>query len=107
MPKFKTVGPEGRSRLVSGGKGDQERQAYREAVTSLSDQQLVELEPEDGETLRQLRVRVRRAAKDVGRDIKYGETTEGTLLVWLAEPVRRRRRRRTDVEEAEAVSGTD
>ena len=107
MPRVKAVGPEARARLISGGKGYQERQPYRDAVTSLSDQQLVELAPENGETLRQLRVRVRRAAKDVGREIQYGETTDGTLLVWLAEPVRRRRRRRTETEEVEAASGTD
>ena len=107
MPRVKAVGPEARARLISGGKGYQERQPYRDAVTSLNDQQLVELEPENGETLRQLRVRVRRAATDVGREIQYGETMEGTLLVWLAEPVRRRRRRRTETEAVEAASGTD
>ena len=93
--RVKTVGQEARERLVSGGKGYQERQPYREAITSLSGDQLVELEPEPGETLRQMRVRVRRAAKEVGREVQYGETREGTLLVWLAEEVRRRRRRRT------------
>jgi hypothetical protein len=33
-----------------------------------------------------IRASLTRAAKEVGKGIKSGETQEGTLLVWLAEP---------------------
>ena len=97
MPRFTQVGPESRSRLISGGKSFQERAPFREAVASLTSDAMVEVEPEQGERLQAIRVRLRRAAKEVGREIQVGETQEGTLLVWLADaaqPVRRRRRRR-------------
>ena len=97
MPRFTQVGLDARSRLVSGGKGYQERAPFREAVANLSGDGMVEIEPEQGERLQAIRVRLRRAAKEVGRQVQVGETQEGTLLVWLADagqPVRRRRRRR-------------
>jgi hypothetical protein len=50
----------------------------------------LELIPDDGETLRTLRRATNRAAKEIGRDVKHGETQDGTLLVWLAWPTRRR-----------------
>jgi hypothetical protein len=93
MPRVTTVGPEARARLIGQGRGYDERAPYREAIASLSDDQLIELEPDPNETLRQVRARTRRAAKEVGRHIAVGETTGGTLLVWLAEPARRRRPR--------------
>jgi hypothetical protein len=104
VPKFRQVAPEARSRLVSGAgqsKGYQERAPYREAVASLTNGQLIEIEPEESENLRQVKVRLRRAAKEVGRDVQYGETREGTLLIWLAEVPRQRRRRRTGDQDGE------
>ena len=97
MPRFTQIGPEARSRLISGGKGYQERAPFREAVANLSGDGMVEIEPEQGERLQAIRVRLRRAAKEVGREIQVGQTQEGTLLVWLAEETSRRRgkRRRT------------
>jgi hypothetical protein len=60
---------------------------------------MLELEPEDGETLRRLKVNVRRAGTELGLNIKYGETTDGTLLVWQDDARQQRRprgRRRKD-----------
>ena len=96
MPQVRTVGLEARARLIKahGGKGYDQRAPYREAIAALSDDQVLELEPEDGETLRQIRVRLARAAKEVGTEIKSGETREGTLLLWLANPQPQQRRRR-------------
>ena len=108
MPRFTQVGLDARSRLVSGGKGYQERAPFREAVASLTGDAMVEIEPEQGERLQAIRVRLRRAAREVGREIQVGETREGTLLVWLAEgaPRRRgsRRRATTDVLTADPES---
>ena len=95
MPRFHQVGLEARARLRT--KGADARASYREAIANLEDGQLIELEPESGETLRSLRVNLRRAAKEVGREVQSGETNEGTLLVWLAQsaqPTRRGRRAR-------------
>ena len=97
MPRFTQVGVEARSRLISGGKGYQERAPFREALAGLDNNGTLEIEPEQGERLQAIRVRLRRAAREVGREIQVGVTQEGTLLVWLADagqPVRRRRRRR-------------
>ena len=108
MPRFTQIGPEARSRLISGGKGYQERAPFREAVANLSGDGMVEIEPEQGERLQAIRVRLRRAAKEVGRQVQVGETQEGTLLVWLAEETSRRRGRRrratTDVLTADPES---
>ena len=106
MPKVTTVGLEARARLIKahGGKGYEQRAPYREAIAALSGDQVLEFEPEDGETLRQIRVRLARAAKELGTEIKSGETREGTLLVWLASPSpARRQRRRVSGEEASAA----
>ena len=108
MPRFTQVGLEARSRLISGGKGYQERAPFREALAGLDNNGALEIEPEQGERLQAIRVRLRRAAKEVGREIQVGETQEGTLLVWLAEETprgqRRRRRATTDVLTADPES---
>ena len=97
MPRFTQVGLEARSRLISGGRGYQERGPFREALAGLDNEGTLEIEPEQGERLQAIRVRLRRAAREVGREIQVGQTREGTLLVWLAEgaPRSRGRRRRT------------
>jgi hypothetical protein len=92
VPKISNVAPDARNRLKT--KGSDARMPYREAIANLEDGQTLEFEIEGGETLRKIRTNVTLAAKDVGREIQSGETEEGTLLVWLASPTRRRRRRR-------------
>ena len=94
MPRFTQVGHEARSRLISGGRGYQERAPFREALAGLDNDGTLEIEPEQGERLQAIRVRLRRAAKEIGREIQVGETHEGTLLVWLAEETSRRQGRR-------------
>jgi hypothetical protein len=93
MAKISTVGPEAKERLQQTSKGYQERAPYREALTGMVGDQMFELEPESGETLRKLKVVIRRAAGEAGRDIQYGETDQGTLLIWIAEPTQPKRRR--------------
>ena len=77
VPRIWTVGPEAESRLV---------EPYRGVIDGLTGDQLIEIEPEPGDTLRTLETRVRRAARQAGRKVELGETQAGTLLVWLAEP---------------------
>jgi serine protease inhibitor ecotin len=93
MAKISTVGPEAKERLQKTGKSYQERAPYREATTGMSADQMLELEPDAGETLRKLKVMMRHAVTEAGRDIQYGETEQGTLLVWIAEPTQLKRRR--------------
>src|SRR5919199_3079758 len=94
MPVFKEVGPEARQRLVKGrSKGYQQRQVYRDMLSQLGDGKQYEIQPEAGETIRTIKVNVRRAANELSMDIVYGETADGTLLVWRRGSERRRGRR--------------
>ncbi len=101
MVQVRQAGPEARARLAKQGRGYSEREPYRQAILALVGDATVELVPDEGETIRKLRLLTNRAAKEAGRDVKYGETQEGSLLIWLAEPskagsapVKRRRRKR-------------
>jgi hypothetical protein len=67
---------------VQTSKGFQQRQVYRENLAGLAEGKWLEVEPETGETLRKLKVNVRRAANEGNMNVAYGETREGTLLVW-------------------------
>ena len=44
--------------------------------------------------MRAVKLRVTRAARQDNKDGRYGDTTDGSVLVWLASPTRRRGRRR-------------
>jgi hypothetical protein len=58
---------------------------------------VLELTPDEGESIRRLKLLVARAANEINRLVGYGQTDEGTLVVWLVEshPQRRRWRRRS------------
>jgi hypothetical protein len=71
------------------------RAAYRDAIANMTADRMIELEPDAGESLRGLKLNVTRAAKEVNRDVAYGVTDEGVLLVWLEKPKQTRRRRKT------------
>jgi hypothetical protein len=99
MPTIRTVGPDAKGRLARKSKGDEELVPYREAIANLEGDAMLEVE-RDGETMRAIKLRVSRASKQVGKGVRYGETQDGTLLVWLAETPRRRRRRRLEPDPA-------
>ena len=103
MPTIQTVGPEARERLAQKGKTYEELAPYREAIANLKGDAHLELAPEGGETMRQLKLRTNRAAKQVSKDVRYGDTQEGTLLVWLAELTRMKRTRRSRNADGELV----
>ena len=87
MVRIRQAGPEAKARLVSGLRGPSWKQPYLDAINGLSGDDVLEFGVEEGETLRQVRVRIARAAQERGR----------TLLAWLAEahtPLRRGRRRK-------------
>ncbi len=96
MAQIRTVDLSAKSRLKLRTKGYQEREPYRQAIQSLTADSTIELEPDPGEALRKIKLNLARAAKEVGRAIRYGETRENTVLAWLAEeePAPRRRRGR-------------
>lgn len=93
VPVFREAPPEAKQRVLSTGKGSQQRQIYRENLTKLSEGKVLEIQPEGEETLRKLKVNVRRAANELNIPVSYGETSEGTLLVW-SEPQQERGGRR-------------
>jgi hypothetical protein len=92
MPRIATVDlAEARNRLRGRAPGHDARAPYREAIANLSGDHMLELEPDDGETMRGLKLNVNRAAKEVNRQVGYGESEEGTLLVWLETKPRKTR----------------
>lgn len=93
MVKTRQLGPEAKSRLARKGAAAVWRQPFIEAIQGLSGEQVIELEPEEGETLRQIRMRLAWTARELAKDIRVGETLDGTLLVWLGQPEGTRRRR--------------
>ena len=56
-------------------------------LESLSSDSVLALTPDEGDSMRALKVQVSRAAKVAGRqdDILYGESAAGELEVWLRE----------------------
>jgi len=54
---------------------------------------MLALEPDEGDSIRALKVQVSRAAKAAGRhdDIVYGENANGELEVWLRERPKQKR----------------
>jgi len=104
MPQITTVGLEAKERLVRRTPGYEVRAAYRQAIANLTNDRALELEPDEGETLRKLKLNVARASKEVNRQVSYGESDTGTLLVWLEEPKKVRRRRKSP---SEASAGAE
>jgi hypothetical protein len=102
MPVFHDAGPEARSRLISTSKGFQQRQVYRDMLARLGDGKDIEVQPETGESMRKIKVNVRRSANEIGISIGYGETQDGTLLVWKQAPREMGRRRGRPRKSAEA-----
>ncbi len=81
--KITNVDKEALTRAVRKSKGYAEREELRGRISSLTNDDVLELQPEDGESLRKIKVAAKWAAKDVGCSILYDETREGTLLVYL------------------------
>lgn len=94
MPVFRDAAPDARQRLVRTTKGYQQRQIYRDNLLGLKGGKTLEIEPRGDETIRKLKVNVKRAANELGMNVKYGETAEGTLLVWSEAAGQKRRRGR-------------
>ncbi len=97
MVQVRQAGPEARARLAKQGRGYLEREPYRQAMLDLAGDATVELIPDEGESLQKLKRLTKRAAQEVGKVVKYGETHEGSLLIWLAAadmPGQQRTRRR-------------
>ncbi len=88
MPTIRILDLDARAGL--GNPRTEERALYRDAIATLSGGRDLSTGPRRGESLRTLKRLTNRAAKEIRRDVKHGETQEGTLLVWLARPIRRR-----------------
>lgn len=93
VPVFHEAAPDAKQRLVKVSKGYQQRQSYRDNLSRVADGKMLEVEPEEGESLRKLKVNVRRAANEMELSVEYGDTVDGRLLVW-PEPARERSGRR-------------
>src|SRR4051812_42889608 len=92
MARITTVDlAEARNRLKDRTPGYDARAPYREAIAKLTEDRMLELELDAGESMRKLRLAVNRAAKEVNRPVAYGESDSGTLLVWLQEKPKQKR----------------
>lgn len=96
MPTIRQTDSSARGRLKRGGGAADARAPFREAIGGLQGDDVIEVVPEGGETMRGLKVNVSRAAREINADVSYGETLDGTLLVWRKSETGRRRRRRRD-----------
>jgi len=98
MAQIREVDVSAKQRVKQRTKGYQEREPFRTAVQNLTTDRAIELAPESGESLRKLKLNIARAAKEVGRNVSYGETGDGMIVAWLADgdagPKRRRGRRK-------------
>jgi hypothetical protein len=83
VPVFREAGPDAKNRLLQTSKGFQQRQIYRDNLAKLGPNDMWEVAPEGEETIRKLKVNIRRAANELSMNVRYGETTDGTLLVWV------------------------
>jgi hypothetical protein len=102
MARGKKVNLEEITDIKSSAKGTKEPDwwQYREDISSLEDYpDALEYTPDDGETLRKLRVRVTKAGKSLDIPIKHSETVRGTLLVYRPPSEGRRRTRRRTTEQ--------
>ena len=94
MPEIRNFGIDAKNRVTRRGRRVDALVPYREAIANLEGDGVFEVTPSPGESMRRVKVSVSRAAKQINRQVKYGDTKEGTLLVWLEATARRRRRRR-------------
>ncbi|MFN8522882.1 MAG: hypothetical protein U0821_07210 [Chloroflexota bacterium] len=83
MVQFRQVSESAKQRLRSKSRGYADREPYRQAILSISGSNPIEVVPDSSDTLRKVKLNVSRAAKEVTTNIKYGETVDGTLLVWV------------------------
>jgi hypothetical protein len=92
MPTVKQHDRSARMRLKHRTQGFDNREPYRQAIASLKGDVTIELIPDEGESVRKIKLNLSRAAKEMGVEIKYGDSTDNSVLAWLqnAEPVRRR-----------------
>lgn len=93
MARLAFVGLDARSRLHE--KTTPWKDEYRSALMQLNESQMLEVSPDEGESMRTLKMRVSSTSREMGREMKYGETEDGKLLVWVhpSTSVSRRKRR--------------
>ena len=102
MAQIRTVDlADARSRLKPRTPGYQDRAPLRAAIANMTADRMLELGPDAGESMYSMKRNVTRAAQEVDRTVRYGESDSGSLLVWLESGMRRRSPRRRQ------ATGTD
>ena len=102
MATFRKVEVTAKQRVKQRTKGYQEREPFRQAVSDLTADSAIEVSPESGESLRKIKLNLARAAKEVGRNIAYGETGDDMIVAWLDEGNTGQKRRRPRRKDADA-----
>src|SRR5687768_1908242 len=67
-------------------KGYNEREDLRVAIADLDDKSTLRIKPDGDEPMRKMKVMVRWAAKEVGKEVQYAENSQGELVVRLGTP---------------------
>ena len=104
MVRISTPGAEAKARLLKQGPAAAWREPYIEAIQGLAGDAILEVEPEDDETLRQIRMRLSWTARQLGKAIQVGETLDGTLLVWRDQAAGTRSRRTKQIQGSRAAA---
>ena len=102
MAQFRKVDVAAKQRVKQRTKGYQEREPFRQAIADLTADSAIEVTPDSGESLRKLKLNLARAAKEVSRNIAYGETGDNAILAWLDEGNTGQKRRRARRKDADA-----
>jgi hypothetical protein len=102
MAQFRKVEATAKQRVKQRTKGYQEREPFRQAISELTPDNAIEVTPDNGESLRKVKLNLARAAKEVNRNIGYGETGDNAVVVWLDEGNSGQKRRRTRRKDGEA-----
>ena len=102
MAQIREVDASAKQRVKQRTKGFQERLPFRLAVANLTNEKAIELAPDHGESLRKLKLNLARAAKEVQRNIAYGETGDNMIVAWLAEGDAGQKRRRARKKDGDA-----
>jgi hypothetical protein len=79
--------------IISPNKKPPKWQSLVSELEELTAERLLALTPDEGDSMRALKVQISRAAKAAGRqdDILYGENANGELEVWLRDKPKQKR----------------
>lgn len=87
MPQFSQGTEADLQNVKTRGNNAAAREPYRQVLREMTDGQVLVVTPDEGESLRAIKLRLAKAAKEVDRAIKYNDSADGqTLIVQAVAP---------------------